>query len=230
MISHQKRPVDINGDSQKRLNRYLETYWNQKRPTEETCLILFLASPRPRAHLQMLSFKTQAAHLQSFKTLAVDGMKCRWVIWVNSIRSIVSKGRTKSFYCKIRELAGYVLYINCVWSFEAHILDFTCKDREISRPWSILGILGPFMFCAFLFGHPFGGRDTVNNMNDSRRDPNIKRDLIVTSKKTFTKDLQKRPSKKTFKKDTLDRISWNSIEHFKAKETYTRELQKEACK
>jgi len=43
--------------------------------------------------------------------------------------------------------------------FQAHSLNST--SAQISRPQSITGILGPFVWSVFLFCYPFGGRDTL---------------------------------------------------------------------
>jgi len=54
---------------------------------------------------------------------------------------------------------GYDFGFHFVWSFQAHI--FKSTDAEISRFWSILGILGPFAFSVSPFRHLFWGRDSL---------------------------------------------------------------------
>jgi len=62
-------------------------------------------------------------------------------------------------------LSNYILMLDfffvfhCVWSFQVHMFNSTTAD--ISRFWSILGILEPFAFSVFLFCHPFEGRDSL---------------------------------------------------------------------
>jgi len=51
--------------------------------------------------------------------------------------------------------------------FQAHTLNST--RAQISCPWSITGILGPFVLSVFLFCYPFRGRDTLKKTKDSRR-------------------------------------------------------------
>jgi len=62
-------------------------------------------------------------------------------------------------FCQIKYLYSDILIIHCVWSLQVHTFKFIAAD--ISRFWSLLGILGPFAFSVFLFCHPFGGRDSL---------------------------------------------------------------------
>jgi len=49
------------------------------------------------------------------------------------------------------------LYVHGVWSFQVHMFNSTPAD--ISRLWSIWGILEPFAFSVCLY--TFGGRDSL---------------------------------------------------------------------
>jgi len=56
-------------------------------------------------------------------------------------------------------MLGFIFVVHCVCSFQVHMLNSTTAN--ISRFWSILGILEPFAFSVCLFCHPFGGRDSL---------------------------------------------------------------------
>ena len=56
-------------------------------------------------------------------------------------------------------MLGFIFVVHCIWSFQVHRLNFT--SANISRFWSILGILETFAMSVYLFYHPFGGRDSL---------------------------------------------------------------------
>jgi len=56
-------------------------------------------------------------------------------------------------------MLGFIFVVHCVWSFQVHM--FKSTPADISRFWSILGILEPFAFSVCLFCHHFGGRNSL---------------------------------------------------------------------
>jgi len=74
-------------------------------------------------------------------------------------------------------MLGFICVVHCVWSFQVDM--FNATPADISRFWSILGILEPFAFSVCLFCHPFGGRDSLKKRK-------IHEDIIHTLQHTAT--------------------------------------------
>jgi len=67
---------------------------------------------------------------------------------------------------------------------------FNSTPANISRFWSMLGILEPFAFSVFLFCHPFEGRDSLKNERFTKRSGKIDR-WITNVGYTFFMELER---------------------------------------
>jgi len=65
--------------------------------------------------------------------------------------------RTHKVLSNYMLMSGLFFVVHCVWSFQVHTFNSTSTLADISRFWSILGILEPFAFSVFLFCHLFWG-------------------------------------------------------------------------
>jgi len=107
----------------------------------------FFRLSRPRAPHQKFSLKTENNKLNKMTLGHLDQF--------DEIHCNSKKHKVLSIYIL---MFGFFCVVHCVWRFQVHM--FNSAPADISRFWSILGILEPFAFSVFLFCHPFGGRDS----------------------------------------------------------------------